>query len=261
MGAETWRAMDALERFASVRPEDSAAGVTWFRLGDRDLATHLYRTQRLAEGAPLSQVTDEIRRAWSLELRLVPVTDDRLETRVTIVDRPAAPVEVGFQEYFVGRRHAVPVTAIRVAGADGARPAPGVLEAIRDAEVILIAPSNPIVSVGTILAVPGIRAALAATAAPVVAISPIVGGAAIKGPAAPLMQALGYEVSARGVAACYAGLADVLVIDNVDAALADDIRATGMDVVITDTIMRGPAEKRALAQAALVAASELRIEN
>jgi len=136
-----------------------------------------------------------------------------------------------------------------------------VLEAIRAAEAVLIAPSNPIVSVGTILAVPGIRAALEAAAAPVVAISPIVGGAAIKGPAAPLMQALGYEVSARGVAACYAGLADLLVIDNVDAALADDIRATGMDVVITDTIMRGPAEKRALAQAALAAARELKTNN
>ncbi len=132
--------------------------------------------------------------------------------------------------------------------------APGVLEAIREAEAVLIAPSNPIVSVGTILAVPGVRAALQETAAPVVAVSPIVGGAAIKGPAAPLMTALGYEVSARGVAACYAGLADVLVIDQVDEALAGDIRAAGMDVLITDTIMRGPAEKRALARAALDAA-------
>jgi len=146
-------------------------------------------------------------------------------------------------------------------GAAAARPAPGVLEAIRDAEAILIAPSNPIVSVGTILAVPGVRAALESTSAPIVAVSPIVGGAAIKGPAAPLMQALGYEVSARGVAQCYAGLADVLVIDQVDAALAGDIRAGGMEVVVADTIMRGPAEKRALAQTAIDAARELRMQN
>ena len=128
------------------------------------------------------------------------------------------------------------------------------LEAIRDAAAILIAPSNPIVSVGTILTVPGVRAALEQTRAPVVAVSPIVGGAAIKGPAAPLMTALGYEVSARGVAACYAGLADVLVIDQVDAALAGDIRAAGMDVVVADTIMRDAAAKRALARVAIDAA-------
>jgi LPPG:FO 2-phospho-L-lactate transferase len=129
-----------------------------------------------------------------------------------------------------------------------------VSEAIHAAEAILIAPSNPIVSVGTILAVPGVRQALLETAAPVVAVSPIVGGAAIKGPAAPLMTAMGFEVSAVGVAACYRDVADALVIDEVDAALAPAIGALGLEVIVTDTIMRGPAEKRALAQAALDAA-------
>jgi len=135
-----------------------------------------------------------------------------------------------------------------------ARPAPGVLQAIRDAEAILIAPSNPVVSVGTILAVPGVRAALAATNAPIAAVSPIVGGAPIKGPATPLMRAVGMEVSALGVARGYHGLADAFVIDVQDQALAADIRALGMRVTVTDTIMRGPHEKRALAEAALHAA-------
>jgi LPPG:FO 2-phospho-L-lactate transferase len=149
---------------------------------------------------------------------------------------------------------------VRYVGVEAAQPAPGVLESIREAEAVLIAPSNPIVSVGTILALPGVRLALQETRAPVVAVSPIVGGAAIKGPAAPLMHAQGFEVSARGVAACYQGVADALVIDQVDAALADAVRGLGMDVVVTDTIMRGPAEKRALAQAALAAARELRMK-
>jgi LPPG:FO 2-phospho-L-lactate transferase len=159
-----------------------------------------------------------------------------------------------FENYLVQRHAQDEVRGVVFHGAEEAQPAPGVLEAIRQAEVVLIAPSNPIVSVGTILAVPGVRTVLLETAAPVVAVSPIVGGAAIKGPAAPLMQSQGYEVSARGVADCYRDIADVLVIDQVDADLVGDIQARGLDVVITDTIMRGPAEKRVLAQAALDAA-------
>jgi LPPG:FO 2-phospho-L-lactate transferase len=169
--------------------------------------------------------------------------------------------ELHFEEYFVQRRAQDEVLGVRYVGVEMARPAPGLLEAIREAEAVLIAPSNPIVSVGTILALPGVRSALQETRAPVVAVSPIVGGAAIKGPAAPLMRAQGLEVSARGVALCYQGIADALVIDQVDAALADAIRGLGMEVVVTDTIMRGPAEKRALALAALDAARELRTKN
>jgi len=229
---------------------------TWFLLGDRDMATHIRRTELLRGGATLTEVADQVRRALGVATRVLPMCDQPVGTFIRTPDGL-----IHFEHYLVQRHAQDQVLGVHFKGAESARPANGVLEAIREADTILIAPSNPIVSVGTILAVPGIRAALEATAAPVVAISPIVGGAAIKGPAAPLMQALGYEVSARGVAACYAGLADLLVIDNVDAALADDIRATGMEVVITDTIMRGPAEKRALAQAAIAAARELRIEH
>jgi LPPG:FO 2-phospho-L-lactate transferase len=228
----------------------------WFALGDRDLALHIRRTALLRAGQSLSEVAEQFRRALGVAVRLLPMSDQPVPTHVIT---PAG--ELHFEEYFVQRRAQDEVLGVRSIGVDKARPAPGVLEAIHDAAAVLIAPSNPIVSVGTILAVPGVRDALKATSAPVVAVSPIVGGAAIKGPAAPLMRSQGFEVSARGVAECYRDLVDTLVIDQVDAALADAIRALGMDVVVTDTIMRGPEEKRALAQAALDAARELRIEN
>jgi LPPG:FO 2-phospho-L-lactate transferase len=219
---------------------------TWFSLGDRDLALHIRRTELLRAGRTLAEVADQFRRALDVAARILPMSNQPVPTRVIT---PAG--EIHFEEYFVQRRAEDEVLGVRFVGVEQARPAPGVLEAIRAAEAVMIAPSNPIVSVGTILAVPGVRAALQETAAPVVAVSPIVGGAAIKGPAGPLMRAMGFEVSARGVAACYRDLADALVIDQVDAALAGDIRALGMRVVITDTIMRGPAEKRALARVAL----------
>ena len=222
---------------------------TWFLLGDRDLATHIRRTELMRAGATLSEVSDHARRALGVAARILPMSDQPVGTYIRTPDGP-----IHFESYLVERRAQDQVLGVSFVGAEQARPAPGVLEAIRDAAAILIAPSNPIVSVGTILAVPGVRAALEQTRAPVVAVSPIVGGAAIKGPAAPLMTALGYEVSARGVAACYAGLADVLVIDRVDAALAGDIRAAGMDVVVADTIMRDAAAKRMLARVAIDAA-------
>ena len=187
LAGETWAAMESLERYD---------GATWFRLGDKDLATHLYRTQRLRDGATLGAVTAEIASAWGLALRLLPVTDDRLETRVTV----AGEGEIGFQEYFVQRRHAVAVEAVRFAGADEARPGPGVLDAIGEAPVVVIAPSNPIVSIGPLLAVPGVREALAGRSDRVVAVSPIVAGAALKGPADRLLAELGHEVSVAGVA-------------------------------------------------------------
>ncbi len=240
MRGDTYNTLEMLRRLGAD---------TWFLLGDRDLATHIRRTELLLAGATLSTVTDEFRRSLGVDVRILPMSDDPVGTYIRTPDGL-----IHFENYLVQRHAQDQVLGIHFEGTAAARPAPGVLEAIREAEAVLIAPSNPIVSVGTILAVPGVRAALQETSAPVVAVSPIVGGAAIKGPAAPLMTALGYEVSARGVAACYAGLADVLVIDQVDEALAGDIRAAGMDVLITDTIMRGPAEKRALARAALDAA-------
>lgn len=226
---------------------------TWFLLGDQDLAVHIRRTELMRAGRTLSEIADEFRRALGVATQVIPMCNQPVGTYIK--------TGVGlmhFEHYLVQRHAKDEVLGVHFEGADAASPAPGVLEAIRDAEAIVIAPSNPIVSVGTILAVPGVRAAIEASAAPVVAVSPIVGGQAIKGPAAPLMTALGYEVSARGVAQCYAGLIDALVIDNLDAGLADDIRALGVEVVVTDTIMRGPAEKRALAQAALDAARAVR---
>lgn len=236
--ADTTASMDMLTRLG---------GDAWFKLGDQDLAVHIRRSQRLREGATLSQVSDEIRRALGVAVRILPMSDDPVRTHIRT---PAGLMH--FQHYLVQRHAKDQVLGVVFEGAEQAKAAPAVLEAITQADQILIAPSNPIVSVGTILAVPGIREALQNTKAPINAISPIVAGAAIKGPAAPLMHAAGYEVSALGVAHCYHGLADTLVIDKSDAALADAIRALGMRVIITDTIMRGPEEKRALALRAML---------
>jgi LPPG:FO 2-phospho-L-lactate transferase len=224
---------------------------TWFQLGDKDLALHIQRTALLRAGHTLAEVADQFRRALGVAVRIVPMSNDPAPTHIIT---PAG--EMHFEEYFVRRRAQDEVMGVRSVGIEAARPAPGVLEAIGAAGAVLIAPSNPIVSVGTTLAVPGVRAALGRTAAPVVAVSPIVGGAAIKGPAVPLMRASGVEPTALGVARFYAGLIDALVIDHADAALAPAIEALGMRAVVTDTIMRGPAEKAALARAALEAASE-----
>ena len=225
---------------------DKLGGPTWFKLGDRDLALHVRRSDLLRQGKTLSEIAETFRTALGCPIRVQPMSDDRVETHIV------TPLGVmHFEEYFVRHRTQIEVLGIEFHGADAARPAPGVLEAIREAETIVFAPSNPIVSVGTILAVPGVRAALLETAARVVAISPIVGGAAIKGPAVALMRARGYAPSALGVAECYRDLIDTLVIDAIDAELAAPIRALGIDVVITDTIMRDAAAKRSLAEAAL----------
>ena len=187
LAGESWTAMEALERYG---------GLTWFRLGDRDLATHLYRTQRLRDGISLSQVTAEVARAWGVEACLLPMSDDPVETRVDVVGEG----EVGFQEYFVRRRHAVVASGVRFEGAERARPAPGVLEALATASTIVICPSNPILSIAPILAVPGIREAVTARRRDTVAVSPIVAGAALKGPADRLLTELGHEASVVGVA-------------------------------------------------------------
>ena len=238
---ETWTAMDALARYPSR--------LSWFGLGDRDLATHLFRTQRLGDGAPLSTVTAEIAAAWGVDVRILPVTDDRLETVMDVEGEG----EVGFQDYFVRLRHSVVVRSVRFRGADAAGPAPGVLDALRTADLVVICPSNPIVSIGPVLAVPGVREAVVARRDRVVAVSPIVAGAALKGPADRLMAELGHEVSVVGVAHLYARVAATLVIDAADAALAPAVEAAGMRCIVTPTVMRGPAEAAALARVVMEA--------
>ena len=235
---ETWQAMDALDRYG---------GITWFRLGDRDLATHLYRTHRLDQGADLATVTAEIAAAWGLDLAVMPVTNDRIETRVTTVDEG----EIGFQDYFVRRRHEVAATAIQVAGSEDARPAPGLIEALAGARTIVIAPSNPIVSIGPVFAVPGVREAVAARRDAVVAVSPIVDGAALKGPADRLLRELGHECSVVGVARLYRDVAATMVIDEADAHLADRVEAAGVACVVAPTVMDGVASATALARIVL----------
>jgi LPPG:FO 2-phospho-L-lactate transferase len=239
---ESWQAMDTVRRYG---------GISWFGLGDRDLGTHLYRTQRRTEGAGLAQVTAEIAAAWGLGLRLLPVTEDRLRTMVTLAEGPDAGVEVSFQEYFVQRRHGVPVSAVRFDGAERARPGPGVLEALAQATDVVIAPSNPVVSIDPVLAVPGVRAALQARRDRAVAVSPIVAGAALKGPADRLLTELGHEASVVGVARLYAPLAATLVIDEADAELAGAVEAEGMRAVVAPTVMRTAEVAAALARTVL----------
>lgn len=234
---ETWHAMEALARYGDE---------TWFSLGDRDLATHLHRTRRLREGAPLSTVTAEITRAWGLRLRILPVSDDPVRTRVTLPEEGG--LEVGFQEYFVRRRHAVPVSSVRFDGAEHARPAPGVLEALEGADRIVVAPSNPILSIGPILALPAVAQALARRRDRVVAVSPIVAGAALKGPADRLLAELGHEPSVVGVARLYAPVAGTLVIDDADRDRAGEVEAAGIRAVVAPTVMTGPDEASALAR-------------
>jgi LPPG:FO 2-phospho-L-lactate transferase len=241
LSGETWAAMDALAAYGS-------GDLAWFRLGDRDLGTHLYRTSRLAAGVGLSQVTAEICRRWGVGVRLLPMSDDRVETRVTV-----AGVEIGFQEYFVGRRHEVAVEAIRFAGAEAARPSSGVLNAIATADLIVVCPSNPLVSIAPILAVPGVRDALAARRPDVVAVSPIVAGAALKGPADHMLTELGHDSSVVGVARLYAGFASTLVIDEADAGLAGEVERAGLRCVVAPTVMSGPAEAAALARTVISA--------
>jgi len=325
--------MDALRAFETA---DGGNRLTWFNLGDRDLATHLFRTGRLAGGATLSQVTADVARRFGVQARLLPMTDSRVETRVTIalgdevpnfgglatplaedqppgqpVDRHSADrhsadrhsadrhsadrhsadrqprdqpqrgpqpgdrppvdqpmsnqpvkaaehaqdgpgwVEVGFQEYFVGFRHSVSVKQIRFAGADLARPAPGVLDAIAAADVVVICPSNPIVSIGPVMAVPGIAEAVMERRNDVVAVSPIIAGKALKGPADRMLSELGHEASATGVARLWAPLAATLVVDEQDAGLAAEVEAEGMRCVVAPSVMSGPREAANLARAVL----------
>lgn len=222
------------ERFTVAAELARLGGETWFTLGDRDLATHLFRTGRLRGGTTLSEVTAAITSAWDLALRLLPVSDDRVETRIHTVDGR----DLHFQEYWVKERAAPEVDRVSFRGADVARPVPGVLDAITEADTIVIAPSNPVVSIGPILAVEGVRDALIAAPAPVVGISPIVGGSVVRGMADRLLPVVGAEVSALGVARLYADLLDAWIIDDADAELASQIHdELGLEVTVTDTMM------------------------
>ncbi len=244
LSGETWAAMEELRAYSGGR-------LGWFNLGDRDLGTHLYRTTRLAEGATLSEVTGEITARWGIPVRIVPMSDSRVETRVVIAERDGSEREVGFQEYFVGRRHDVPVRAVRLAGIASATAAPGVEKAIAAAERVVICPSNPIVSIGPVLQTPGIGRAVTNQRDRVVAVSPIIAGKALKGPADRMLADLGHEASVVGVARLWAPYAATLVIDEADAALTRAVAAAGVRPVVAPTIMTGPREAAALARVAL----------
>ncbi len=240
LAGETWTAMGALARYAPF------GAVDWFNLGDRDLATHLWRTGRLAEGASLTDVTADLATAWGLTFRLLPMSDDPVATVVDTADGPLA-----FQEYFVRHRHSVPVTGVRFVGIEAARPGPSVLSTLEGAEAIIVCPSNPIVSIGPVLAVDGVRSVLERRRDRVVAVSPIVAGAALKGPADRMLTELGHEASVVGVARLYAPFCSVLVIDHADADSVAAVEACGPRAVVTDTIMRTPAVAAALSRTAL----------
>ena len=235
---DTFAVVDALGAFGVP---------TWFRLGDRDFATCQYRTGRLRAGGGLAAVTDEIRRAFRVESRILPMSEDPCPTRVEL----AGGARVHFEEYLVRDGAPDTVEGVDLAAARRARPAPGVLEAIRDAAAIVICPSNPVVSIGPLLAVPGIRDALVAARARIAAVSLIVAGAPVKGPADRLLRGLGVEVSARGVAGLYRELVHGYVLDAKDAAQAADVEALGMRCVCVDTIMRDVSVAAALARATL----------
>jgi LPPG:FO 2-phospho-L-lactate transferase len=241
---ETTVVADELARFGAP---------TWFTLGDRDLATHLYRTSRLRDGAPLSAVTAEITRAFGVEVRLLPATDDEVATHLTTADGR----DLHFQEYWVRERAAAEVTSVRLAGAAGAQAGPGVVEAILDADAVLVAPSNPVVSIDTILAVPGVGEALRQTAAPVVGVSPIIGGQVVRGMAHRLLPAVGAEVSAAGVARHYGTLLDGWVVDTRDAHAVDEVEALGPRCVATETLMDDVEVAAELARTCLTLAREL----
>ena len=222
---------------------------SWFSVGDRDLATHLVRTELLGQGITLSQVTEILAERFVIRARILPMSDQRIETRV---ETPVG--ELSFEEYFVQRRFQDPVTSVRFAGASQAKPAPGVVEAIGAAQGVLIAPSNPVTSIGPILAIPGIRDALRHVSAPVVAVSPVIGRAAISGPAGTLMAAQGFEVSASGVAASYGSFLDAILVDETDLDAAEIIRAKQVEVHATNILMKSAADRVRVARAALAAA-------
>jgi len=234
---DTFRCLDMLRKYGHE---------TWFNLGDKDLATHIYRTHLLKKGLSLSEATKKLCQKLGLEVKILPMTDDKFETNVVTVAGT-----MHFQEYLVKRKAQDEVNDVMFEGAEKAQPAPGVVDSILNADAIIMCPSNPIVSIGTILSVKGIGSALEETEAKVAAISPIVGGSPIKGPADKLMRGLGLEVSACAVASLYRTFLDIFVIDKVDQAEKERIEGLGLHVVTTNTIMRDLKDKVQLARVTL----------
>jgi LPPG:FO 2-phospho-L-lactate transferase len=234
---ETFRMLERLAFFGRAN---------WFNLGDRDLATHLHRTNMLAEGNSLTHAADSIRHALGVKSRILPMTDQPVPT---IIESSEGTLH--FQEYLVKRRAEPVVRSIRFENVNSSRPAPGVLESIVDADRIIICPSNPLISIGPILAVPGIRQQLRARRDSVFAVCPIVGGKSLKGPSDKMLSQTGHEPTAKGVAKLYADFTGTFVIDPADKAAADSIRALGMKVTILPTVMKSTAQKRKLARALL----------
>jgi len=234
---DTFHCLEALRKFN---------GETWFNLGDRDLATHIFRTNLLKNGAKLSEVTAQVSRLLGLKTTILPMTDDKFETRVLIKEG-----SVHFEEYFVKRSCKDEVLGVEFLGADKAKPAMGVLEAIREAERVIVCPSNPIVSIGTILAVNGVRDALRRAEAKKVAVSPLIAGAPVKGPADKLLRGLGFEVSAYSVAKLYSDFLDTFILDEADSAEKDRIEELGVEVTVTNTLMKSLEDKVALARTVL----------
>jgi LPPG:FO 2-phospho-L-lactate transferase len=244
LAGETWAVRDALARLGEP---------AWFNLGDADIATHLLRTRLLREGWSLSRITEELCRRLGVGVRLVPMSDDRVETRVEVDGPEGGVLDLHFQDYWVARQARDPVRMVRFEGADAARPAPGILDAIAAAQGIVICPSNPVVSIAPILAVPGVRDAVRAAPCRTVAVTPIIGGKPVRGMADRLLPAVGAEVSARGVANLYAGLIEAFVLDTVDEVQAEGIATLGMDAIVANTLMDSPARAVELAKTALEA--------
>ena len=239
IGGDTFHTLDGLRRYGYD---------TWFALGDGDLATHLHRNLLLQQGMTLSQATDAIARAWQVEARLLPMTDHRVATRF-VTDHGT----LAFQDYFVKRQASPSIKEIVFEGAEKAAPAPGILEAVASARGIIVCPSNPLISIGPILAVPGIREALRESHAPVVGISPIIAGEAVKGPLKKMMEDMSLEATAYGVAQLYRDFLDCFIIDHRDASLQSKIRGLGMEVVVCETLMSTPERATDLAGAAMKA--------
>ncbi len=240
---ESYQTIDELARFG---------GDVWFRLGDRDLATHIFRTEQLRAGRPLSAVTADVRRAFGVDVEVLPVSDDPLRTVISALESGLAR-DYAMQEWFVRERCEPEVVAVRFEGASTAKPAQGVLESLHGAETIVLCPSNPVISIGPLLEVTGIREVLVERRDRVVAVSPIVGGAPVKGPADRLMRPLGIEVSCVGIARTYAAICSTLVIDTIDADRAPEIEAIGLRCTVTNTLMRDPGVAAELARHTLAA--------
>ena len=240
---DTFRTLEAYGRYGEA---------TWFRLGDADLATHLYRTSRLREGATLTEVTAEITLAWDVKARLLPMSDDRVATVIDVAQPDGgAPVRMAMQEWFVRERAQPPVAAVRFEGADKARPGPAVLDALAEADAVLLCPSNPVISIGPILALPGVRDVLRKRRAQVIGVSPIIRGATVKGPADRLMAAGGIEVSCAGVASIYSDICATLLVDESDADRVADVEARGVRAAVAPILMRDADGAAELARRAL----------